>query len=464
MDYNNPHQVDKNDVGLSAVDNTSDADKPISDATQIALDGKEDYLGSGTNGQILATSGSDVRYWIDYTVGSGDVVGPSSAVDENIAVFDSTTGKLIKDGGSSIAQINSAINFVAGNLNDHVTTENIHFEDVDTTSATYLRTSGAWIESDQFDTTKYYQNTEVDNLLDDKLDVSLSAVPNGLASLDGTGTVPLSQLPDAVLGALEFKGLWNADTNTPTLSDGSGTSNGEYYKVSTSGTTALDGITDWKVGDWVINVEDSGSPRWDKIDQSETVSSVFGRTGAITSQAGDYTTGQVTEDTDKNYVTDAEKVVIANTSNTNTGDETTLSIQTKRPLKTVEGNSLEGAGDVTIDGLAPAGGNAGQVIIKDSATDYDYSWQTLPGGGDMLKATYDTNDNGIVDNSERLGGELPGYYATSADILPLYGATEDRPPSALPGTMYFTSGLGYPIWFNGTNWVNATGAFVIGPA
>lgn len=30
--------------------------------------------------------------------GSGDVVGPGSAVDENIAVFDSTTGKLIKDG------------------------------------------------------------------------------------------------------------------------------------------------------------------------------------------------------------------------------------------------------------------------------------------------------------------------------------------------------------------------------
>lgn len=34
--------------------------------------------------------------------GSGDVVGPSSAIDENIAVFDTTTGKLIKDGGVAI--------------------------------------------------------------------------------------------------------------------------------------------------------------------------------------------------------------------------------------------------------------------------------------------------------------------------------------------------------------------------
>lgn len=35
----------------------------------------------------------------------GDVVGPSSAVNNRIAVFDGTTGKLIKDGGSTIADI-----------------------------------------------------------------------------------------------------------------------------------------------------------------------------------------------------------------------------------------------------------------------------------------------------------------------------------------------------------------------
>ena len=34
------------------------------------------------------------------------------------------------------------------------------------------------------------------------------------------------------------------------------------------------------------------------------------------------------------------------------------------------------------------------------------------GGGDMLKATYDTNNSGVIDNSERLGGQEPSYYAT----------------------------------------------------
>lgn len=41
-DMDNPHEVNQTDVGLSAVDNTSDLDKPISTATQTALDNKSD--------------------------------------------------------------------------------------------------------------------------------------------------------------------------------------------------------------------------------------------------------------------------------------------------------------------------------------------------------------------------------------------------------------------------------------
>ncbi len=41
--------------------------------------------------------------------GSGDVVGPASAIDNDIAVFNGATGKIIKDGGTTIAAINSAI-------------------------------------------------------------------------------------------------------------------------------------------------------------------------------------------------------------------------------------------------------------------------------------------------------------------------------------------------------------------
>ena len=41
-DKNNPHGVTKEQVGLENVDNTADLDKPISNATQAALDEKAD--------------------------------------------------------------------------------------------------------------------------------------------------------------------------------------------------------------------------------------------------------------------------------------------------------------------------------------------------------------------------------------------------------------------------------------
>lgn len=51
------------------------------------------------------------------------------------------------------------------------------------------------------------------------------------------------------LGALNYKGTWNASTNTPVLASGAGTK-GDYYVVSVAGTTTLDGISNWGVGDW----------------------------------------------------------------------------------------------------------------------------------------------------------------------------------------------------------------------
>ena len=38
------------------------------------------------------------------------------------------------------------------------------------------------------------------------------------------------------------------------------------------------------------------------------------------------------------------------------------------------------------------------------------------GAGDMLKSVYDTNNNGKVDDSDKLGGQLPSYYAKASAI------------------------------------------------
>ena len=49
----------------------------------------------GTSNQVLTTNGSGTLSWSTPS-GSGDVVGPASTTDNQIALFDSTTGKLIK--------------------------------------------------------------------------------------------------------------------------------------------------------------------------------------------------------------------------------------------------------------------------------------------------------------------------------------------------------------------------------
>jgi hypothetical protein len=79
-----------------------------------------------------------------------------------------------------------------------------------------------------------------------------------------------------VAGGLNYQGTWNASTNTPTLTSSVGT-NGYYYVVSVSGSTNLNGITDWVAGDWAMY---NGSV-WQKIDQTNLVTSVNSKTGAV---------------------------------------------------------------------------------------------------------------------------------------------------------------------------------------
>jgi len=67
------------------------------------------------------------------------------------------------------------------------------------------------------------------------------------------------------IGALNYKGTWNASTNSPTLTSGVGTK-GDYYVVSVAGSTNLDGETLWGVGDWAAF---NGSA-WQKVDGGDS--------------------------------------------------------------------------------------------------------------------------------------------------------------------------------------------------
>jgi hypothetical protein len=91
---------------------------------------------------------------------------------------------------------------------------------------------------------------------------------NGVATLDSSGKVPLSQLPSSVI---TYLGTWNASTNTPTLTNGVG-DDGDLYICNVAGTVNFGaGPITFAVGDWVIY----GSSTWQKsAGASGTVTSV----------------------------------------------------------------------------------------------------------------------------------------------------------------------------------------------
>ncbi len=63
----------------------------------------------GVTGKLIKDGAMTIAQVIAASIaGSGDVVGPAGAVNLDVAVFDGVTGKLIKDGGMTIAQIIAA--------------------------------------------------------------------------------------------------------------------------------------------------------------------------------------------------------------------------------------------------------------------------------------------------------------------------------------------------------------------
>ena len=104
------------------------------------------------------------------------------------------------------------------------------------------------------------------------------------------GRVPYSQLPES---AMEFKGTWNASTNTPTITQGTGT-NGDFYVVSVAGTW---NNTSFNVNDRILF--DGNNSEWIKLVGETVVSGTqgnflsIGSGGAITdsgSKASDFLT------------------------------------------------------------------------------------------------------------------------------------------------------------------------------
>lgn len=89
------------------------------------------------------------------------------------------------------------------------------------------------------------------------------------------------------IGALNYKGTWDAATNDPTLTSGVGVK-GDYYVVSVAGTTNLDGVDFWGVGDWAV----FNGAVWQRVEggsETDTDLIVFNTAAGLTPTNGEMT-------------------------------------------------------------------------------------------------------------------------------------------------------------------------------
>jgi hypothetical protein len=223
---------------------------------------------------------------------------------------------------------------------------------------------------------------------------------------------------NGLVGGVQYQGTWDAATNTPTLTSSVGTQ-GYYYIVSVDGNTNLNGITDWKVGDWAIF---SGGV-WQKVDNTDSVTSVNGFTGAVS-----LTTDNIPEGTTNLYYLNSRaRAALSFVAGSGAYNNTTGVIT----IPTNNNQILNGANYIVLGSLSansPLSYNntTGVFSIQVSnSTQNGYlsstDWSTFNGkqGAITLTTTGSSGPSTLVGNTLNIpdyGGALTGY-------VPYTGAT-----------------------------------------
>ena len=246
-DFSNPHKVTKEQIGLGNVDNTADLDKPISTATQKAIDDAKAANNTALDNHANRTDNphkvTKDQVGLGNVDNTADINKPVSVAQQN--ALDTLSNSL-----------NTAINNHVGNTNNphQVTKEQVGLGKVDNTSdlekpisvATQNAISEVVSNLDKHiaDKNNPHEVTKeqiglgrVDNTsdLEKPISTATQVALDEKAELGPDGKIPESQLPERTMHSLFYKGTWDAERNLPTLANGDKAQDGDYYLVNNDG-------------------------------------------------------------------------------------------------------------------------------------------------------------------------------------------------------------------------------------
>lgn len=256
-----------------------------------------------------------------------------------------------------------------------------------------------------------------------------------------------------ILGALIYHGTWDASTNTPTISNGTGVA-GDMYVVSVAGTQNLGAgnIITFGVGDFAIH----NGTIWEKAPSASAVTSVFTRTGAITAQNGDYAGLQITNTAAGNIAATNVQAAINELDTEKTATTSALSFTGSGNLSgSVSGtagggfttNTLAVVSNPTFTGLITSSANTtglaltGNPVAGTGATSLLQLGNAISGGNSGANGgTYigiNEPNGGAASNADFLNFQVNGIYKLKVDNT---GLVNTAGGVAVSGTTVLTSG------------------------
>jgi hypothetical protein len=218
----------------------------------------------GSSGEV----GGDNSYtvWASYSA-RGNVTHPAAIKANDILSRVSSNGYGTTTWGSGGTRIESV---AMENFTDSAKGSRINFWTTPTGSivsqmVASINSVGVVANGIQFTTDSTLQTTA-------GIPLTQKGVAQGVATLGVDGRLTTEQIPSSLTGAITFQGGWNASTNTPTLSNGTGVT-GYQYIVTTPGNRDLGaGNVVYSSGDTITY----GANVWNRVEGTSPISSVSG--------------------------------------------------------------------------------------------------------------------------------------------------------------------------------------------
>ena len=357
---------------------------------------------AGTSGQLLSSTGTGTAWTSGGYITSIGLTAPTGFTVANSPITSSGTLALSFSSGYSLPTNSSQTNWTSA-YNNMITAASFSTE----TGVVTLTQQDAGTVTVDIDG-RYILESE-------------KGANSGVATLDASGKIPSYQLPTSVF---VYKGLWNASTNTPTLSNGTG-SVGEVYKCNVAGTV------NFGAGDITFAVNDlalyDGSV-WQKSDSTDDVLSVNSQTGVVV-----LTTSDIAEGTNQYFTTARARTSVS------AGDGMSYSSSTGVITNADKGSSQNIFKSVAV---------AGEDTITADAND---DTLTFVAGSGVTLAT-DASTDAITISATGTGGTL-----TSVDMTVPTGFTVSGNPITTSGTLAvsFDTGYALPTTASQANWTTA---------